>query len=73
MREKFCISDEVEVRLWIKFLTNTYEPLNKPNTYEPLNKREQTFQEAGLYCGQNVIIETRNKDGSWPRGGTGEG
>ena len=64
MREKFCISDEVEVRLWIKFLTNTYEPLNK---------REQTLEQAGLYNDQIVIIETRNKDGSWPRGGTRKG
>ena len=64
MREKFCISDDVEVRLWNKYMTNTFEPLNK---------REQTLQEAGLYSDQIVIIETRNKDGSWPRGGTVEG
>lgn len=64
MREQFSISDEVETRLWIKYFTNTYEPLNK---------REQTLQEAGLYDGQNVKIETRNNDGSWTRGGTGEG
>ncbi|XP_078340253.1 uncharacterized protein LOC144627341 isoform X1 [Crassostrea virginica] len=62
MREKFRISDEVEVRLW-----------RETNIYEKLNKREQTLQEAGLYDGDIVMIETRNKDGSWPRGGTGEG
>lgn len=64
MREIFGISDDVEVRLWNKYRTNTYELLNK---------REQTVQEAGLYSGQLVIIEARNKDGTWPRGGTGEG
>lgn len=64
MREIFGISDDVEVRLWYKYMTNTYELLNK---------REQTLQEAGLYSGQLVIIEERNKDGTWPRGGTGEG
>lgn len=64
MREIFGISDDVEVRLWIKYMTNTYELLNK---------REQTLQEVGLYSGQLVIIEERNKDGTWPRGGTGEG
>ena len=64
MRAEFSISDEVEVRLWHKYLTNTYRLLNK---------REQTLQEAGLYSGKIVKIETRNKDGSWPRGGTGEG
>lgn len=64
MREIFGISDDVEVRLWKKYMTNTYELLNK---------REETLQEAGLYSCQLVIIEERNKDGTWPRGGTGEG
>lgn len=64
MREKFDIPDDVEVRLWNKYMSNTYELLNK---------REQTLLEASLYNGQIVIIEARNKDGTWPRGGTGEG
>lgn len=64
MREIFGISDDVEVRLWNKYRTNTNELLNK---------REQTVQEAGLYSDQLVRIEERNKDGTWPRGGTGEG
>lgn len=64
MREKFDISDDVEVRLWNKYLNNTFELLNK---------RKQTLQEVGFYSGEIVIIETRNKDGTWPRGGTGEG
>lgn len=64
MREIFGISNDVEVRLWNKYMTNTYELLNK---------REQTVQEAGLYSDQLVRIEERNKDGTWPRGGTGEG
>lgn len=64
MMEKFDIPDDVEVRLWNKYMSNTYELLNK---------REQILQEAGLYSGQIVIIEARNKDGTWPRGGTGEG
>lgn len=64
MMEKFDIPDDVEVRLWNKYMSNTYELLNK---------REQTLQEAGFYSGQMVMIETRNKDGTWPRGGTDEG
>lgn len=64
MMEKFDIPDDVEVRLWNKYMLNTFELLNK---------REQTLQEAGLYSGQIVMIETRNKDGTWPRGGTDEG
>lgn len=64
MREIYDIPDNVEVRLWYKYMANTFELLNK---------REQTIQEAGIYSGQIVIIEARNKDGTWPRGGTGEG
>lgn len=64
MREKFDIPDEIEVRLWNKYMSKSYEHLNK---------REQTLQEACLYSGQIVMIEARNKDGTWPRGGTGEG
>lgn len=64
MMEKFDIPDDVEVRLWNKYMLNTFELLNK---------REQTLQEAGFYSGQIVMIETRNKDGTWPRGGTDEG
>lgn len=64
MREKFDIPDDVEVRLWNKYMSNTYELLNK---------REQTLLEAVIYSGQIVRIEARNKDGTWPRGGTDEG
>lgn len=64
MREKFDIPDDEEVRLWKKYISSTFELLNK---------REQTLQEVGLYSGLIVIIEARNKDGTWPRGGTGEG
>lgn len=64
MREKFDIPDDGEVRLWSKYMTNKYELLNK---------HEQTLQEAGFYSVQTVIIEARNKDGTWPRERTGEG
>lgn len=64
MREKFDIPDDEEVRLWKKYMSNTFELLNK---------REQTLQEADFYSGQIMVIETRNKGGTWPRGGTDEG
>ncbi|XP_062606543.1 ubiquitin carboxyl-terminal hydrolase 15-like [Saccostrea cucullata] len=64
MREEFGLSDDEEVRIWNKYMSNTYEHLSKP---------EQTLQEAGLYAGQVIVIETRNKNGSWPRGGSEEG
>ena len=66
MREKFRISDEVEVRLWNK---NT----GGKKTSRLLDKREQTLMGARIYSGNRVYIETRNKDGSWPRGVRGEG
>ncbi|KAG8577747.1 hypothetical protein GDO81_010279 [Engystomops pustulosus] len=61
MRKIFNIPDEKETRLWNKYMSNTFEPLNKP---------ESTIQDAGLYQGQMLVIEQRNQDGQWPRGST---
>ncbi|XP_056001735.1 ubiquitin carboxyl-terminal hydrolase 15-like [Ostrea edulis] len=58
MREKFNIHQNKEVRLWNKYMSNTYEQLSKA---------DQTLQEAGLYPGQIIVIEQQNEDGSWPR------
>ena len=58
MRKLFNIGDEAEVRLWNKYMSNTYEQLSKP---------ENTVQDAGLYQGQIIVIEQKNADGSWPR------
>ena len=43
MRTAFEIKDDKEVRLWNKYMSNTYEPLNNPNN---------TVQDSGLYEGQ---------------------
>uniref|UniRef100_A0AAR2M258 Ubiquitin carboxyl-terminal hydrolase 15 n=1 Tax=Pygocentrus nattereri TaxID=42514 RepID=A0AAR2M258_PYGNA len=43
MRKLFSIPDERETRLWNKYMSNTFEPLNKPDS---------TIQDAGLYQGQ---------------------
>ncbi|XP_014008191.1 ubiquitin carboxyl-terminal hydrolase 15 isoform X5 [Salmo salar] len=63
MRKLFSIPDEKETRLWNKYMSNTFEPLNKPDS---------TIQDAGLYQGQIsmqvLVIEQKNEDGSWPRG-----
>uniref|UniRef100_A0A8C7RVL6 Ubiquitin carboxyl-terminal hydrolase n=1 Tax=Oncorhynchus mykiss TaxID=8022 RepID=A0A8C7RVL6_ONCMY len=59
MRKLFSIPDERETRLWNKYMSNTFEPLNKPDS---------TIQDAGLYQGQVLVIEQKNEDGSWPRG-----
>ncbi|XP_061571267.1 ubiquitin carboxyl-terminal hydrolase 15-like isoform X3 [Cololabis saira] len=61
MRKLFSIADEQETRLWNRYMSNTFEPLNKPDS---------TIQDAGLYQGQVLVIEQKNKDGSWPRGST---
>ncbi|XP_078270332.1 ubiquitin carboxyl-terminal hydrolase 4 isoform X1 [Rhinoraja longicauda] len=58
MRKLFSISLEKETRLWNRYMTNTYEPLNKPDS---------TVQDAGLYQGQLLVIELKNEDGTWPR------
>ncbi|MEE6480705.1 hypothetical protein FKM82_012651 [Ascaphus truei] len=59
MRKIFNIPDEKETRLWNKYMSNTFEPLNKP---------ESTIQDAGLYQGQMLVIEQKNQEGQWPRG-----
>ncbi|XP_076860910.1 ubiquitin carboxyl-terminal hydrolase 15 isoform X3 [Brachyhypopomus gauderio] len=59
MRKLFSIPDERETRLWNKYMSNTFEPLNKPDS---------TIQDAGLYQGQVLVIEQKNEDGTWPRG-----
>ncbi|XP_067854552.1 ubiquitin carboxyl-terminal hydrolase 4 isoform X1 [Heptranchias perlo] len=58
MRKLFDISVEKETRLWNRYMTNTYEQLNKP---------DNTVQDAGLYQGQVLVIEQKNDDGTWPR------
>ena len=43
MREHFQVPKEAECRVWHRYMSSTYEELNKP---------EQTLQDAGLYAGQ---------------------
>lgn len=43
MRSLFEIPPEKETRLWNKYMSNTYEQLNKPDS---------TVQDAGLFQGQ---------------------
>uniref|UniRef100_A0AAQ6A6E8 Ubiquitin carboxyl-terminal hydrolase n=1 Tax=Amphiprion ocellaris TaxID=80972 RepID=A0AAQ6A6E8_AMPOC len=63
MRKLFSIPDEKETRLWNRYMSNTFEPLNKPDS---------TIQDAGLYQGQVLVIEQKNEDGTWPRGSTSD-
>ena len=58
MRQTFHISSKKGVRLWNRYMTNTYEHLSKP---------DNTIQDVGLYPGQVIIIEEQNDDGTWPR------
>uniref|UniRef100_A0AAQ6AGK0 Ubiquitin carboxyl-terminal hydrolase 4 n=1 Tax=Amphiprion ocellaris TaxID=80972 RepID=A0AAQ6AGK0_AMPOC len=54
MRTLFNIPSEKETRLWNKYMSNTYEQLNKPDS---------TVQDAGLFQGQVLVIERKNEDG----------
>ncbi|XP_064822279.1 ubiquitin carboxyl-terminal hydrolase 4-like [Oncorhynchus masou masou] len=58
MRSLFEIPTGKEIRLWNKYMSNTYEQLNKPDS---------TVQDAGLFQGQVLVIERKNEDGTWPR------
>ncbi|KAL5013386.1 hypothetical protein ScPMuIL_007656 [Solemya velum] len=58
MRTLFTIAEDKEVRLWNRYMSNTYEHLSKP---------ENTLQDAGLFQGQVIVIEQKNDDGTWPR------
>lgn len=44
MRRVFNISEEVETRVWTKYMSNAYDDL--------LSNLESTVQDAGLYQGQ---------------------
>jgi len=58
MRKVFQVDDSKEVRLWNKYMSNTYEHLGKP---------DNTVQDAGLFQGQVIVIEQKGDDGNWPR------
>ncbi|XP_075893390.1 ubiquitin carboxyl-terminal hydrolase 4 [Nelusetta ayraudi] len=58
MRRLFDIPAERETRLWNKYMSNTYEQLNKPDS---------SVQDAGLFQGQVLVIEQKSEDGTWPR------
>lgn len=51
MRTLFNIPSEKETRLWNKYMSNTYEQLNKPDS---------TVQDAGLFQGQVGHCPRRN-------------
>ncbi|XP_004435048.1 PREDICTED: ubiquitin carboxyl-terminal hydrolase 11 isoform X6 [Ceratotherium simum simum] len=56
-REQFLVSPQEEARLWIK---------NAKGSFERLCNTRVTVFDAALKTGQLIIMETRNKDGTWP-------
>ncbi|XP_026947165.1 ubiquitin carboxyl-terminal hydrolase 11 isoform X9 [Sagmatias obliquidens] len=56
-QEQFLVSPQEETRLWIK---------NAEGSFERLCNTRVTVLDAALKTGQVVIMETRNKDGTWP-------
>uniref|UniRef100_A0A7N9AVC8 Ubiquitin carboxyl-terminal hydrolase n=1 Tax=Mastacembelus armatus TaxID=205130 RepID=A0A7N9AVC8_9TELE len=53
MRTLFNIPSEKETRLWNKYMSNTYEQLNKPDS---------TVQDAGLFQGQVLSSTTPSRN-----------
>ncbi|XP_010966390.1 ubiquitin carboxyl-terminal hydrolase 11 isoform X3 [Camelus bactrianus] len=56
-REQFLVSPQEETRLWVK---------NAEGSFERLCNTRVTVLDAALKTGQVVVMETRNKDGTWP-------
>uniref|UniRef100_A0A5F8GP43 Ubiquitin carboxyl-terminal hydrolase n=1 Tax=Monodelphis domestica TaxID=13616 RepID=A0A5F8GP43_MONDO len=56
-REQFLVGPEEETRLWVK---------NADGSCERLRNVHMSVLDACLGPGQVVIMETRNKDGTWP-------
>ncbi|KAF4027040.1 hypothetical protein G4228_019063 [Cervus hanglu yarkandensis] len=56
-REQFLVSPQEETRLWIK---------NAEGSFERLCNTRVSVLDASLKTGQVVVMETRNKDGTWP-------
>ncbi|CAM2110029.1 unnamed protein product [Caretta caretta] len=56
-RRQFEVPPEDETRLWVK---------NSDGSCERLRNIHMTVLDACLSTGQVVIMETRNKDGTWP-------
>lgn len=48
MRRIFSIPEDAEVRLWNRYMSNTYELLSK---------KDVTLQDAGLYQGQVELVK----------------
>jgi ubiquitin carboxyl-terminal hydrolase 4/11/15 len=58
MKKLFDVQDGQEVFLWSKYMSSSYEALDK---------MDMTLSDSGIYTGQVLVLEVRNKDGSWPR------
>ena len=80
MLKLFELPEDLECRLWQRYMTNSYELLNKP---------EQTLSDASVYGGQVsvcvcvcvcmcvciiplynlqlIMLEKKSPDGKWPR------
>lgn len=56
-REQFLVEPQEDTRLWIK---------NAEGSLDRLCNTHITLFEASLETGQLIIMETRNKDGTWP-------
>lgn len=58
MKETLGVPEDEDVRLWNKFI---------PNTYELLVKTDNTLQDHGVGSGQMLVLEQKNERNEWPR------
>ncbi|XP_008270769.3 ubiquitin carboxyl-terminal hydrolase 11 isoform X1 [Oryctolagus cuniculus] len=56
-RQQFLVESHVDTRLWVKNSEGTLDRLCDPHV---------TVLDAALESGQLIIMETRNRDGTWP-------
>ena len=60
MKAEFNINQDAEARIWRKGHFD-------PNSLTLLNDLDKTLEELWLLSGQQLIIEVKNDDGTWPK------
>lgn len=56
MRNLFEVTEDKEIRIWNKYMSNTYELLSR---------KDQTIQDCGLYNGQVGLSDTIELQNYW--------
>ena len=56
VKKLFDMPENQEIRLWLKHMNNSLDPIQK----------DTTLKEASIFSGCVVIIEERDLNGMWP-------